>query len=140
MKKRSLVAGLVVALLLYSAMAEPGGTYTLTGEEKGIAEIIKADMQQFPDLYKGESRISYTSKFKKENQIGRRKLNPGDQLRFPETMASIKAKKSSQRRKKATAAAIGKVIVLDPVHGMSYKKKRGIRPRKQILNREEGVC
>ena len=67
--------------------------------EKGVSlidgrytEIIKADMQKFPDLYKGENLKSYTSKFKKENKVGKRKLSPGDELRFPETLASIKIK------------------------------------------------
>ncbi len=77
------------------AEAKPGETYILTGEEKGVAEIVKNDMEQYPDLYKGETLNSYISKFKRENKIGKRKLSPGDPLRFPETFASIKAKKTS---------------------------------------------
>ena len=50
MKKKLLMELVLVALYL-SAWAEPGGSYTLTGEEKGIEEIIKADMAQYPDLY-----------------------------------------------------------------------------------------
>ena len=90
---KKLIAGLVVLFSTFNILAEPGGTYTLTGNEKGLSEIIKADMEKYPNLYKGESLNSYISKFKKENQIGKRKLSPGDVLRFPETMASIKAKK-----------------------------------------------
>lgn len=80
-------------------LAKPGGTYTLTGEEKGVPEIIKADMEKNPDLYKGESLKSYIAKFKKENQIGQRKLAPGDQLKFPDTKASIDAKKVAQKQR-----------------------------------------
>lgn len=92
--KTKLIAGLIVALSALSVLAEPGGIYTLTGDEKGLSEIIRADMAQFPDFYKGESLNSYISKFKKENRIGKRKLSPGDELRFPETLASLKLKSS----------------------------------------------
>ena len=37
-----LKAALIIPYL--TAWAEPGGTYTLTGQEKGIEEIVKADM------------------------------------------------------------------------------------------------
>jgi hypothetical protein len=80
----------IVVTAFYSSFAEPGGSYTLTGTEKGIAEIVKADMEQYPELYKGETFNSYVLKFKAENKIGRRKFKPGDQLRFPETVASLK--------------------------------------------------
>lgn len=85
MKTKRMV-GLIVALSAHSVLAEPGGIYTLTGDEKGLSEIIRADMAQCPDLYKGESLNSYISKFKKENRIGKRRLSPGDELRFPETL------------------------------------------------------
>ena len=90
MKKILIIMTLVTCL---TAWSEPGGTYTLTGEEKSISEIIKADMAQYPELYQGESLDGYISKFNKRNKIGKRTLSPGDQLYFPETMASRKAKK-----------------------------------------------
>ena len=61
--KIKLQIGLLVAISTFHVLGEPGGTYTLTGDEKGLSEIIKADMQKFPDLYEGESLRSYTSKF-----------------------------------------------------------------------------
>jgi hypothetical protein len=85
------LANLLVVGAIYGSFAEPGGTYTLTGEEKGIAEIVKVDMAKFPELYKGETLKSYLSKFKSENKIGRKKYKPGDQLIFPHTMASLKS-------------------------------------------------
>lgn len=91
------------ALFIINAEAEPGGTYTLTGNEKSLTEVIQADMQNHVELYKGESLSSYTKKFKKENQIGKRKLNPGDELVFPETMASLKAKKAGAAQSAAYA-------------------------------------
>ena len=91
MKLRSAV--LLIACATCSSYTEPGGTYTLTGNEKGVTEIVKADMAKYPDLYKGETLGSYVSKFKKENRIGKRKLSPGDQLTFPATQASLDANK-----------------------------------------------
>jgi len=84
--------GLVIAFACTHALAKPGGTYTLTGREKNVAEIITSDMEQYPELYKGESLNGYIYKFKKENRIGKRKLAPGDVLVFPETDESIKRK------------------------------------------------
>ena len=75
--------------------AKPGESYTLTGKEKGIAEIVQGDVKQYPDFYRGENINSYISKFKRENKIGKRELSPGDQLLFPETLASIKKKNES---------------------------------------------
>ena len=103
MKKKILIAECVFVASFFSAWAEPGGTYTLTGEEKGVEEIIKADMEQYPELYQGESLDGYISKFKKRNKIGKRTLSPGDQLYFPETMASRKAKKLKLEEEKAKA-------------------------------------
>ena len=59
MKIKILMAECVFFASFFSAWAEPGGTYTLTGEEKGIEEIIKADMAQYPSLYKGVNVRSY---------------------------------------------------------------------------------
>ena len=87
-----------VVLLAFYANAKPGETYTLTGAEKSVTGIIKADMEQYPELYKGESLNSYISKFKKENRIWKRKLSPGDQWRFPDTIASVKAKNSADTK------------------------------------------
>ena len=100
------LTGLVVLLSVFYAEAKPGGIYTLTGDEKSIAEIIKADMEQFPELYKGETLNSYISKFKRENKIGKSKLSPGDQLRFPETLASIQAKKPKPEENASTKPAM----------------------------------
>lgn len=93
---------MLIALPL-STWAEPGGVYTLTGKEKGVAEIIKADMRQHPSLYKGESLNSYIKKFKQENKIGKRKLSPGDQLHFPDTLVSLKAKRTAAVKKNTPA-------------------------------------
>ncbi|RKX45936.1 MAG: hypothetical protein DRP64_03980 [Verrucomicrobia bacterium] len=93
-----IIANLIVLLSIHIVFAEPGGLYTLTGKEKSLEEIISTDMETFPDLYKGESLKFYLGKFKNENNLGHRKLAPGDQLIFPETKASIKAKKTAQRQ------------------------------------------
>lgn len=100
MNKKILTTGLVIVVPIFNVWAEPGGTYTLTGKEKGIAEIIEADMAQYPELYQGESLNGYISRFKRENKIGKRKISPGDQLLFPETLASIKAKKAKAEEKR----------------------------------------
>lgn len=91
--KNKLLMELVLVASCLSAWAEPGGSYTLTGEEKGIEEIIKADMAQYPILYEGVNTRSYLSKFKKKNKIGKSKFSPGDILYFPDTLASLRAKK-----------------------------------------------
>ena len=93
MKKKIRMAECVFVASFFSAWAEPGGTYTLTGEEKGVEEIIKADMAQYPSLYQGVNARSYLSEFKKKNDIGKRKFSPGDMLYFPDTAASLSAKK-----------------------------------------------
>ena len=95
---KALSAVIAIVLALSRGLAEPGGTYILTGKEKSIEEIVKADMEQHPELYKGESIIFYTAKFKQENNLGKRKTAPGEELIFPETKASIKAKKAAQRQ------------------------------------------
>ena len=77
--------------------AKPGGSYTLTGSEQSIEAIIKADMEQNPDLYIGESLRSYMAKFKNENNIGHRKLSSGDKLVFPHTKSSLKAEATAKR-------------------------------------------
>ena len=82
------ITGLIITLFICSAFSKPGGMYTLTGEEKGIDAIVKADMQQFPEYYKGETFRRYLAEFKKVNNIGKKKFKPGDQLRFPDTKAS----------------------------------------------------
>jgi len=91
LNKNMIISAALVSCL--SAWSEPGGTYTLTGDEKSIAEIIKADMAQYPELYQGESLDGYISKFTKRNKIGKRSLAPGVKLYFPETMASGKAER-----------------------------------------------
>jgi len=93
---------LISALFLsFYAWAEPGGIYTLTGEEKSIAEIVKADMAKYPELYQGESLARYIKKFENRNNIGKRKLSPGDQLHFPETFASKKKKQAELEEEQA---------------------------------------
>ena len=94
-----LLASLIVVLSTHIVFAEPGGSYTLTGNEKSIEAIVKADMEQHPDLYVGEYLRNYVAKFKNENKIGRNKLAPGDILIFPDTRASLKAKGEAKQRK-----------------------------------------
>jgi len=94
----SRLTNLIVALSIHIIFAEPGGSYTLTGNEKSIEAIIKTDMEQHPDLYIGESLRSYMAKFKNENKIGRSKLAPGDKLVFPDTKISLKAKATAKRQ------------------------------------------
>ncbi len=96
MMKKIFLANLIIASSFSVSLAEPGGSYILTGNEKSIEQIIKADMEQHPDLYKGESLNSYVAKFKQYNKIGKRKLAPHDELLFPETKASLKAKEEAQ--------------------------------------------
>ena len=88
---KSIYPCIIVVLSVLSVLGKPGGTYVLTGNEKSIPEIIKADVEKYPDIYTGISLRDYLSEFKKINQIGLRKLTPGDALIFPETMASRKA-------------------------------------------------
>ena len=102
MKKILMGINIAFVLLIINTWAKPGGVYTLTGDEKSIAEIIKSDMKKHPNLYKGESLNSYISKFKEENRIEKKKLSPGDQLQFPETTASLKAKQSTKVGNKET--------------------------------------
>ena len=78
-------------LSVLSVLGKPGETYLLTGDEKSISGIIKADAEKYPDLYKEVSLKNYRAEFEKINQIGRRKLTPGDTLIFPKTPASQKA-------------------------------------------------
>ena len=94
--KTILLVSLVGAISIHSVFAEPGGVHVLTGNEKSIEEIVKADMEKHPDLYTGESFQFYVVKFKQENNIGKRKLAPGDQLTFPETKASIEENKAAE--------------------------------------------
>ena len=96
--KRILLVTLIAAISIHTSFAEPGKSYILTGKEKSIEEIVQADMEKYPDLYKGESLKFYITKFKQNNNLGKRKLAPGDELFFPETKASIKAKKVAQRQ------------------------------------------
>ncbi len=100
MKTKIIPIGLMIMFSASCAEAKPGGAYTLTGEEKGVSEIIIADMEEFPELYNGETLSGYVAKFKRENRIGKRKLSAGDKLRFPETLASIKARKSAIEEKR----------------------------------------
>ena len=105
MKRILLITEIVLSNVFCIAWAEPGGTYTLTGEERGIEEIIKADMAKYPDLYKGVSFRSYLADFKRKNKIGKRTFSPGDVLHFPETAALLSAKKvhtATQEEKPAT--------------------------------------
>ncbi len=96
--KQILLTNITIMVLILTAFAEPGGTYILTGQEKNIEEIVKADMKKYPDLYKGKSFDFYVARFKKENSIGKHKLVPGDQLTFPQTKASAEAKAIAQQK------------------------------------------
>lgn len=101
----------MIVFPIFNTWAEPGGSYILTGKEKSIGEIIQADMKKYPDLYQGESLSSYTSTFKKENRIGKRKLSPGDELTFPDTLASIKTRTSSTGPKDHSNEASPELII-----------------------------
>ena len=57
--------GILSFLSIPDAMGSPGGTYTLSGNEKSVREIIKADVEKYPDLYMGEPLGAYLSEFKK---------------------------------------------------------------------------
>lgn len=103
----------MIAFPIFNTWAEPGGTYILTGKEKGVSEIIISDMEKHPSLYEGESLNNYASKFKKENRIGKRKLAPGDELIFPDTLASIKLRKSTANAKPAATGKEPELIVED---------------------------
>ena len=131
--KKILIAEIVIASSLFSAWAEPGGTYTLTGEEKGIEEIIKADMAPYPALYKGVYLPSYLSEFKRKNKIGKRKFSPGDILYFPDTAASRKEKKDNAKGKELIK--IGR-IVFEGGDGSSIEKAVIVRNAKNSI---EGV-
>ena len=100
MKTQTVFIILHVAALV--SFAEPGASYTLTGDEKGIEEIVKADMAQYPALYEGETFERYVLKFKSENKIGRKKFKPGDPLQFPVTMASLKSRAAVSEPEGAT--------------------------------------
>jgi hypothetical protein len=95
---RIIISVLALLITVQVAFPKPGETYTLTGKEKSIEEIVKADMQMFPELYKGESLKFYIVKFKNQNRIGKRKLKPGDQLTFPTTKASLEEEKDTFRK------------------------------------------
>jgi hypothetical protein len=88
MKPTALMISILSIICAPFVSAIPGGTYVLTGNEKSIQEIISADMEQYPDLYKGESLSAYVDTFKRVNNIGQKKLTLGDNLVFPETAAS----------------------------------------------------
>jgi hypothetical protein len=87
-------------LLCINVRAVPGGTYLLTGKEKGFEEIVRADMEKFPEMYEGVHLKSYLQRFKKENKIGRRRFSPGEKLVFPSTIASLRMKKKETERRK----------------------------------------
>ena len=89
--KRKPAAALIVWIgthsLLWASLARaiPGGTYVLTGNEKSVEEIVRADVEKYPDLYQEELLPDYLAEFRRVNKIGSRKLAPGDELVFPET-------------------------------------------------------
>jgi hypothetical protein len=92
---RASIFGLAVVLTTINAWPKPGGSYILTGKETGVEEIVKTDMAKYPDLYHGETLAGYTAKFKSVNRIGKRKLSAGDELHFPDTLASITSNPST---------------------------------------------
>lgn len=108
---------------ILSAESKPGEVYTLTGQEKSIDKIVEADMENYPELYKGETYRVYVLRFKRENKIGKRKLAIGDELVFPETKSSIKAKAAARRR-----LLIGK-----------WQSKENHKPRVSRIERVEVV-
>jgi signal peptidase I len=99
MNMKTIKISAVALLSVLCADARPGETYTLTGTEKSITEIIEVDMKTYPNLYTGVSLNNYVSEFKKKNKIGTRKLTPGDTLVFPETKPSIEAKVVTKRNR-----------------------------------------
>jgi hypothetical protein len=105
------LSGILVLSLLLSAAAEPGETYVLTGREKSIFSIYKADMKAYPELYKDEDINVYYSNFKTLNNLDGRKLKTGEELIFPHTkesekiMAAAKAKAASTVKEAEAAAS-----------------------------------
>ena len=138
------ITGLAIALFICSAFAKPGGMYTLTGEEKGIDAIVKADMQQFPEYYKGETFRRYLAEFKKVNNIGKKQFKPGDQLRFPDTKASKSTDDALPEPKETifvdNAAQLKKAIgVASPGDHIVLKKNATWSALKQIRVNRNGT-
>ncbi len=122
--------GILSFLSIPSAMGSPGGIYTLSGNEKSVREIIKADVEKYPDLYMGESLGAYLSEFKKVNQIGARKLAPGDELVFPETMVSLKARRAKEVEDARTAKETA----------IAEKAAIAEADKKKMRARHDGIC
>ncbi len=101
---------LFVLSLLLSAAAKPGETYVLTGREKSVFSIFRADMKAYPELYKDEDINVYYSNFKTLNNLDGRKLKTGEELIFPHTGKSkeileTEKAKSARKVKRAEEAA-----------------------------------
>ena len=114
----------MILLSTFNVCAKPGEIYTLTGEEKSILEIVKADMGHFPELYLGESLESYTKKFKTENRIGKRKLSPKDELQFPATQLSIKYSKFKNECQLVNEHRRSVYIDMHHCAGITYKENK----------------
>ncbi|VGO13806.1 hypothetical protein PDESU_02363 [Pontiella desulfatans] len=108
MKNKNSGILLSIALASCGLFAEPGGTHILTGKEKSIEEIVQNDMADFPEHYEGESLKAYVARFKSKNKIGRRKLQPGDALHFPDTSAATRIAKEKAARAERDARLPGR--------------------------------
>jgi len=87
----------------FSATAEPGGTYVLTGRETSIFGIFQADTKAHWELYKGEDINALYQEFKKINNLEGRKLQKGETLTFPHTKKSTQLAKAEKARAKREA-------------------------------------
>lgn len=87
------VSGILFSLL-FSVAAKPGESYVLTGREKSIFEIFQADLKAYRHLYEGEDINTYYRAFKSINNLGERKLKPGEELIFPDTEMSKKIREA----------------------------------------------
>lgn len=99
----------IIFSLLFSTVAKPGESYTLTGREKSVFGIFQADLKAYPELYAGEDVNAYYQSFKTLNNLGERKLQLGEELKFPDTAASKKiraAEAAEAARARAEAQAV----------------------------------
>ncbi|MDF7799818.1 hypothetical protein P4C99_10095 [Pontiellaceae bacterium B1224] len=100
----------IIFFLLLSTAAKPGESYILTGRETSIFGIFQADLKAYPELYEGEDVNAYYQSFKTLNNLGERKLKPGEELIFPDTALSKKIKEA-EAAEAARAAAEAEAAV-----------------------------
>lgn len=123
---------LLIFLSCLCIQGKPGGTYVLTGQEKSIADILKADFQKYPELYADEPLPEYMAEFKRLNQIGKRKLVTGEKLIFPETIA---LRKALETEAEAAAELEAEAIKLADAYAAAITAKEDLK--KQV--RQDGI-